>query len=100
MPARVLRAFWRVVARSCKPYPKTVRAFRRSETGAVWRRDRAADETPQAQASGLAAMGGGQIKAGAPCRGERIAKYNRLLKIERELGSVAIFSDPFAASSS
>jgi enolase len=45
-------------------------------------------------------MGGGQIKAGAPCLGERIAKYNRLLEIERELGSVAIFSDPFAASSS
>ncbi|KKP85276.1 MAG: Enolase 2, partial [candidate division CPR3 bacterium GW2011_GWE2_35_7] len=28
----------------------------------------------------------GQIKSGAPCRGERIAKYNRLLWIERELG--------------
>lgn len=42
------------------------------------------------------AMGGGQIKAGAPCRGERIAKYNRLLEIERELGDPAIFADPFA----
>ena len=29
----------------------------------------------------------GQIKAGAPCRGERVAKYNRLLKIEDELGA-------------
>ena len=28
----------------------------------------------------------GQIKAGAPCRSERVAKYNRLLKIEDELG--------------
>ncbi len=28
----------------------------------------------------------GQIKAGAPCRGERLAKYNRLLRIEEELG--------------
>ncbi len=28
----------------------------------------------------------GQIKAGAPCRGERLAKYNRLLKIEEQLG--------------
>jgi enolase len=40
------------------------------------------------------AMGGGQIKAGAPCRGERIAKYNRLLEIERELGAAAQFSNP------
>ncbi|MFH0927330.1 MAG: phosphopyruvate hydratase, partial [Candidatus Micrarchaeota archaeon] len=31
----------------------------------------------------------GQIKAGAPCRGERTAKYNRLLEIEAELGSRA-----------
>jgi len=42
------------------------------------------------------AMGGGQIKSGAPCRGERIAKYNRLLTIERELRSQAQFWDPFA----
>jgi len=41
------------------------------------------------------AMGGGQIKAGAPCRGERIAKYNRLLEIERELGGDAVFENPF-----
>jgi enolase len=31
-------------------------------------------------------LGAGQIKAGAPARGERIAKYNRLLRIEAELG--------------
>ena len=31
------------------------------------------------------AMGGGQIKTGSACRGERIAKYNRLLEIEMEL---------------
>jgi len=31
------------------------------------------------------ALGTGQIKAGAPCRGERVAKYNRLLRIEGEL---------------
>ena len=37
------------------------------------------------------AMGGGQIKTGSMCRGERIAKYNRLLEIEAELGKVAIF---------
>ncbi len=41
------------------------------------------------------AMGGGQIKTGAPCRSERVAKYNRLLEIELELGSKAIFKNPF-----
>jgi enolase len=41
------------------------------------------------------AMGGGQIKAGAPCRGERIAKYNRLLEIEHELADTAKFNSPF-----
>ncbi len=37
------------------------------------------------------AMGGGQIKAGSVCRGERVAKYNRLLEIERSLGRRARF---------
>ncbi|HEY0493307.1 MAG TPA: phosphopyruvate hydratase [Candidatus Dormibacteraeota bacterium] len=35
--------------------------------------------------------GAGQIKAGAPSRSERVAKYNRLLRIEEELGKVARF---------
>jgi len=35
------------------------------------------------------AMGGGQIKTGSACRSERIAKYNRLLEIEFELGRAA-----------
>ena len=34
----------------------------------------------------------GQIKTGAPCRSERNAKYNRLLKIEAELGNKAIYA--------
>ena len=34
----------------------------------------------------------GQIKAGAPARGERTAKYNRLLRIEEELGDKAVFA--------
>ncbi len=34
----------------------------------------------------------GQIKAGAPCRSERTAKYNRLLRIEEELGQRANFA--------
>ncbi|MFA5078896.1 MAG: phosphopyruvate hydratase [Dehalococcoidia bacterium] len=35
------------------------------------------------------AVNSGQIKTGAPCRSERVAKYNRLLKIEAELGKKA-----------
>lgn len=42
------------------------------------------------------AMGGGQIKTGSACRSERIAKYNRLLEIEAELGTAAVFTNPFA----
>lgn len=38
---------------------------------------------------GLAAS---QIKAGAPCRGERLAKYNQLLRIEEELGDQAVYT--------
>jgi enolase len=41
------------------------------------------------------AMGGGQIKTGSACRSERIAKYNRLLEIEQELGASAVFRSPF-----
>ena len=44
------------------------------------------------------AMGGGQIKTGSLSRSERIAKYNRLLEIERELGDRAVFSNPFPKS--
>jgi enolase len=38
------------------------------------------------------ALGCGQIKAGAPARGERTAKYNRLLRIEEELGGRARYA--------
>jgi enolase len=34
----------------------------------------------------------GQIKTGAPCRGERTAKYNQLLRIEAQLGGKAVFA--------
>ena len=44
------------------------------------------------------ATGAGQIKTGAPCRGERVAKYNRLLEIEKELGSAAKYAGPSAYS--
>jgi enolase len=38
------------------------------------------------------ATGAGQIKAGAPARGERTAKYNRLLEIEDELGKGGVYA--------
>jgi enolase len=38
------------------------------------------------------ATGAGQIKTGAPCRGERTAKYNQLLRIEEELGNKAVYA--------
>lgn len=34
----------------------------------------------------------GQIKTGAPCRSERLAKYNQLLRIEQELGADAVYA--------
>lgn len=34
----------------------------------------------------------GQIKTGAPCRSERLAKYNQILRIEEELGANAKFA--------
>ncbi len=34
----------------------------------------------------------GQIKTGAPCRSERLAKYNQLLRIEEELGAGAVYA--------
>ena len=37
------------------------------------------------------ATNAGQIKTGAPCRTDRVAKYNRLLNIENQLGSVAVY---------
>ncbi|HQO75781.1 MAG TPA: phosphopyruvate hydratase [Candidatus Saccharicenans sp.] len=38
------------------------------------------------------AMGTGQLKTGAPCRGERVEKYNQLMRIEEELGSSAHYA--------
>jgi len=40
----------------------------------------------------VVAMGTGQIKTGAPARSERNAKYNQLMRIERELGDKAIYA--------
>ncbi|HSB07391.1 MAG TPA: phosphopyruvate hydratase [Thermodesulfobacteriota bacterium] len=38
------------------------------------------------------AMGTGHLKTGAPCRGERVEKYNQLLRIEEELGNAAVYA--------
>lgn len=44
----------------------------------------------------VVAMGTGQIKTGAPARSERLAKYNQLMRIERELGDRAVYAQfPF-----
>jgi enolase len=40
------------------------------------------------------AMGTGHLKTGAPCRGERVEKYNQLLRIEEELGARASYAGP------
>lgn len=41
------------------------------------------------------ATGAGQIKTGAPCRSDRNAKYNQLLRIHDDLGELAVFENPF-----
>lgn len=38
------------------------------------------------------AMSTGQLKTGAPCRGERVEKYNQLMRIEEELGDAAVYA--------
>lgn len=42
------------------------------------------------------AVGAGQIKTGAPCRSDRVAKYNRLLRIEEEIQDIAQYDSPFS----
>lgn len=42
------------------------------------------------------AMGTGHLKTGAPCRGERVEKYNQLLRIEEELGARATYAGQHA----
>ncbi|MEP0765738.1 MAG: phosphopyruvate hydratase [Fimbriimonadia bacterium] len=50
-------------------------------------------ETEDATIADLAvAVNAGQIKTGAPCRSERVAKYNQLLRIEENLGESAVYA--------
>ena len=52
-------------------------------------------ETEDATIADIAvAMNTGQIKSGAPCRSDRVAKYNQLLRIEEELKGYGCYSDP------
>lgn len=56
-------------------------------------------ETEDAFISDLAvAVGAGQIKTGAPCRSDRNAKYNQLLRICENLGDLAVYENPFENS--
>ena len=53
-------------------------------------------ETEDAFIADLAvACGAGQIKTGAPCRSDRNAKYNELLRIFEQLGSLSVYENPF-----
>ena len=50
-------------------------------------------ETEDATIADIAvALGTGQIKTGAPCRSDRVAKYNQLLRIEEMLGTDAMYA--------
>lgn len=53
---------------------------------------RSGETTDSFMADLVVGLGVGQIKAGAPCRGERLAKYNRLLEIEQKLGKKAKYA--------
>jgi enolase len=62
--------------------------------GAGWRAQvshRSGETEDTTIADFVVAMGTGQIKTGAPSRSERVAKYNRLLRIEEELGEAAVY---------
>jgi len=63
--------------------------------GAGWRAmvsHRSGETEDTTIADFVVAMGTGQIKTGAPSRSERVAKYNRLLRIEEELGDAAVYA--------
>lgn len=64
-------------------------AKRNGYTAVVSHRSGETEDTTLADVA--VATNAGQIKTGAPCRTDRVAKYNRLLNIEAELGDVAIY---------
>ena len=61
--------------------------------GYTWMVSHRSGETEDTTISDLVvATSGGQIKTGAPCRSERVAKYNQLLRIEEDLGDAALYA--------
>ncbi len=66
------------------------RAQKEGWTAVVSHRSGETEDTTIADLS--VALNTGLVKTGAPCRGERVAKYNRLLRIEEELGSAARYA--------
>ena len=64
-------------------------AKRNGYTAVVSHRSGETEDTTLADVA--VATNAGQIKTGAPCRTDRVAKYNRLLNIENELGDIAVF---------
>ena len=64
-------------------------AKRASYTAVISHRSGETEDTTIADI--VVAVNAGQIKTGAPCRTDRVAKYNQLLRIEEELASTAVF---------
>jgi len=64
-------------------------AHRAGWTAVVSHRSGETEDTTIADLS--VAVNAGQIKTGAPCRSDRVAKYNQLLRIEEELGESAVY---------
>ncbi len=63
-----------------------------NKNGYTWMVSHRSGETEDTTIADLVvASGGGQIKTGAPCRSERVAKYNQLLRIEQEIGESAVY---------
>ena len=70
-------------------------AKRQSARGAGWGTNvshRSGETTDSFIADFTVATCAGKLKTGAPCRGERVEKYNQLLRIEEELGSRAVYA--------
>ncbi|MBN2030603.1 phosphopyruvate hydratase [bacterium] len=60
--------------------------------GYTWMVSHRSGETEDTTIADLVvATSGGQIKTGSPCRSERVAKYNQLLRIEEDLGETAVY---------
>ena len=68
-------------------------AHKNNYTGVMSHRSGETEDTTIADLA--VAWNTGQIKTGAPCRSDRVAKYNQLLRIEEDLRTVACYKDPF-----